>query len=79
MNDKSEPDKTFTDGYIEGWQSIRPGEVPAIPAHSIPAGKTPYQHGLDLGEEAAIEFNQGRGKPAKASAARPKAAPKGAR
>lgn len=46
--------KTYTDGYIDAYQSVRgKGVVPSIPAHAIPAGKTLYQAGHDDGREAA--------------------------
>jgi hypothetical protein len=50
---QDKPGKSFTDGYLDGWHSIRPGNNPAIPAHSIPAGYTPYQWGYEQGREAA--------------------------
>lgn len=43
----------FRQGYIDGWQSIKPGTVPDIPAFAIPAGRTAYQHGYALGVERA--------------------------
>ena len=43
----------FTDGYLDGWHELKPGIDPGIPAHSISAGKTPYEHGYDLGKKAA--------------------------
>lgn len=46
-------EKTFTDGYMDGWHSVKPGTDPGIPAHAIPAGKTPYQHGFELGRAKA--------------------------
>ena len=46
--------KTFTDGYIDGWQSVRgKGAEPEIPAHVIPAGMTPYQAGFEQGKAKA--------------------------
>jgi len=48
--------KTFTEGYIAGYQSVRPGASPAVPAYAVPAGKTPYQYGYDLGKQKAIDF-----------------------
>lgn len=53
QNIPPEPNKTFSDGYLEGWHFIRAGDTPSIPAHAIPAGKTPYQHGYELGRTAA--------------------------
>jgi hypothetical protein len=49
--------KTFPDGYIDGWHSIRPGDTPAVPSHATPAGKTPYEYGYGLGKQRALEFN----------------------
>lgn len=54
MNEKPQE---FRDGYIDGWQSIRPGDTPAVPSHATPAGKTPYEHGYELGRQRALEFN----------------------
>jgi hypothetical protein len=45
--------KTFQDGYIDGYQSVRPGTLPSIPSYAIPIGKTPYQWGFMMGEEDA--------------------------
>lgn len=56
MPDFSDPklqNKTFTDGYLDGWCSVKSGSNPPIPAHAIPAGKTAYQHGYELGKKAA--------------------------
>ena len=49
------PEKSFTDGYLDGFHSLKKGVNPAIPAHAIPAGKTPYQHGFELGRSKAQE------------------------
>jgi hypothetical protein len=46
--------KTFKDGYTDGWHSEKPGTDPEIPAHAIPAGKTDYEHGYELGRAAAL-------------------------
>jgi hypothetical protein len=55
-------EKTFTDGYIDGWQSIMgKGSVPAVPAHAVPAGKTPYEAGYDRGREVATERKKSEG------------------
>ena len=45
----------FARGYIDGWQSARPGSIPTIPAYALPAGRTEYDYGLELGEAAASE------------------------
>jgi hypothetical protein len=44
-------DRTFADGYVDGWNSVmgKGTMLPGIPMHSIPMGKTPYQHGFDRG------------------------------
>lgn len=47
------PNQTFQDGYIDGYQSVRPGVLPAIPSHAIPIGLTPYQWGYKMGQEDA--------------------------
>ena len=55
MNDN----RTFAEGYIEGWKAVM-GEgaaISGIPSHAIPAGKTPYQAGLVRGMEDAQEKN----------------------
>lgn len=54
--------KSFRDGYIEGWKSImgNGAAIPAIPAHSIPAGKTPFQAGIAKGVEAAMKWKSGK-------------------
>lgn len=46
-------DEDYEKGFIDGWQSLRPGSLPAIPSYAVPAGKTPYQHGYDKGREYA--------------------------
>ena len=44
----------FRRGYLDGWQTIKRGShPPGIPAFAIPAGKTAYQHGRELGEAKA--------------------------
>lgn len=53
---KRKHDRTFTDGYIVGWQSVSmPKALPADPTHAIPAGKTRYKAGYDRGVEHALE------------------------
>jgi hypothetical protein len=47
--------KTFEDGYLDGWHSVKPGTNPSIPSYAIPAGKTPYQHGYERGRAKALE------------------------
>lgn len=49
--------KTFEEGYIEGWHSVRPGSNPDIPAYAVPAGKTPYEYGFELGRRRAQSFS----------------------
>jgi hypothetical protein len=46
------PDKTFMEGYLDGWHEIEPGTNPSIPPYAVPDGKTAYQHGFELGVEA---------------------------
>ncbi|WP_333605182.1 hypothetical protein [Novosphingobium sp.] len=54
MND----DAKFTRGYIDGWQSLKPGSnPPGIPAYAIPAGIEAYDYGFDLGKEKAASNN----------------------
>ncbi len=48
-------DAEFTRGYIDGWKSIKPGTVPAIPAWALPAGRSPYEYGYQLGKERAAQ------------------------
>ena len=48
------PSKTFNDGYLDGYQSLRPGVVPSVPPYNkVPTGLTPYQWGFTLGEDDA--------------------------
>lgn len=51
---KSPASDDFQQGYIDGWQSVKPGSVPTIPSYAIPAGKTAYEHGFELGKQAAL-------------------------
>jgi hypothetical protein len=46
-------ERTFSEGYLDGWHSVKPGSNPTIPAYAIPAGKSEYDHGFDLGRAAA--------------------------
>jgi hypothetical protein len=46
-------ERTFSDGYLDGWHSVNPGSNPAIPAHATQPGKSDYDHGFDLGRAAA--------------------------
>lgn len=47
-------DKTFGEGYLDGFQSLNPAVVPKIPPYSkTPNGLTPYQWGFILGEDDA--------------------------
>ncbi|RCW82012.1 hypothetical protein C7476_109194 [Phyllobacterium bourgognense] len=46
--------KTFDEGYIDGYQSLRPDAVPTIPSFSkTPIGLTAYQWGFIIGEDDA--------------------------
>ena len=47
-------EKSFADGYTDGWHSVKPGTDPDIPAHAIPVGKTDYEHGYKLGRARAL-------------------------
>ena len=53
MND----DRTFVEGYIEGWKSVMGAGVAIsrVPSHAIPIGKRPYQEGLVRGMQDAQE------------------------
>ena len=44
------PEKTFSEGYTDGWQQASGSNMlPAIPAHAIPSGYTPYGWGYETG------------------------------
>jgi hypothetical protein len=58
MTIPKEPRKTFKTGYADGWHSVIPGPSPGVLAFEVPAGKTPYEHGCELGKEAALKFWQ---------------------
>jgi hypothetical protein len=51
MSRTKEPPKSFAEGYIDGWRSVMgtDAEIPPIPQFAVPANKTTYQHGYDLG------------------------------
>lgn len=51
----------FFDGYIDGWQSIRPGSIPRVPRATVPEGISPYRHGFDMGRSAAKDNSIGDG------------------
>jgi hypothetical protein len=54
----SKDERTFEQGYVDGYRSIRPGAPIAIPPHvDSSSGKSPYDHGHEQGVAAA------RGKP----------------
>jgi hypothetical protein len=55
MKTKKGQPKGFAEGYTEGWLSIMGtgAALPSIPSYAIPAGKTAYQHGYELGRTAA--------------------------
>jgi hypothetical protein len=65
----SENGTTFADGFINGWKSIMGAvaAIPGIPAHAIPAGTTPYLHGIAKGVAAAMERKTASEKSAKKS------------
>jgi hypothetical protein len=52
------PRKTFDAGYAAGWRSVIAGPSPGVLAFKVPAGKTPYEHGYELGQKAALKFQQ---------------------
>jgi hypothetical protein len=45
--------RTFEQGYADGYRSVHPGAPIAIPPHAVPAGKTPYEWGYEVGVRAA--------------------------
>ncbi|ESX16978.1 hypothetical protein NKH34_16060 [Mesorhizobium sp. M1148] len=48
------PKKTFEDGYVDGFQSLKPDVVPTVPRpYEAPLGTTPYQWGFRLGQDGA--------------------------
>jgi hypothetical protein len=49
--------QTFADGFREGYKSVMGSgaSMPGIPSHSIPAGKTAFQHGIAKGVEAGLK------------------------
>jgi hypothetical protein len=49
--------KTFEDGFCEGYRSRMGNDagIPAIPAHSIPAGAVAYLWGVAMGIAAALK------------------------
>jgi hypothetical protein len=49
----------FFDGYIDGWQSIRPDTIPKFPAPDIPPGVPEYRYGYDMGRSAAKNEQMG--------------------
>jgi hypothetical protein len=55
MTSTHNENKSFEEGYIDGWRSIL-GEgapLPSIPSYAIPAGKTEYEHGYEQGRAVA--------------------------
>jgi hypothetical protein len=49
--------RTFEQGYADGYRSIQPGAPIAIPPHAVPSGKTPYEWGYEVGTRAAKGTN----------------------
>jgi len=49
----------FFDGYIDGWQSVKPDSIPRLPALQLPDGVSPYDYGFELGRVAAVDANIG--------------------
>jgi hypothetical protein len=45
--------RTFEQGYTDGYRSVQPGAPISIPAHTIPAGRTAYEWGFEQGARAA--------------------------
>jgi len=57
MTDSRQSPKGFREGYIEGWRSVtKLTTLPSIPSHAIPAGKTDYEYGLELGKARGLEW-----------------------
>lgn len=53
-NIPANPRKTFSEGYLDGYQSLKPDVVPTIPTNSSTAiSLTAYQWGFTLGEDDA--------------------------
>jgi hypothetical protein len=46
-------ERTFEEGFIDGYRSVQPGAPISVPPHTVPAGKTPYEWGFELGAQAA--------------------------
>jgi uncharacterized tellurite resistance protein B-like protein len=51
--DRGNEHKSFVEGYIDGWTSIESAPIPPIPAFTLPAGKTEYEHGYEQGRALA--------------------------
>lgn len=49
----------FFDGYIDGWQSVKPESIPRLPPVKLPDGVSPYVYGYELGRAAAVDANIG--------------------
>ncbi|QUT05122.1 hypothetical protein KFK14_19275 [Sphingobium phenoxybenzoativorans] len=49
----------FFDGYIDGWQSIKPDSIPKLPAIKLPEGTSAYRYGFDMGRAAAKDVKIG--------------------
>jgi hypothetical protein len=55
MTSRRDENKSFAEGYTDGWKSIL-GEgapLPPIPAYALPVGKTEYEHGYEQGRAVA--------------------------
>ena len=57
MNRPKEPPKSFAEGYIDGWRSMAGTDapIPTIPQFAVPANKSAYQHGYDVGRAKMTE------------------------
>jgi hypothetical protein len=55
---------SFADGFREGYASVlgTGAPMPGFSADDIPAGKTPFQHGIGKGIEAALKRKSEREK-----------------
>ncbi len=51
MARSNEPPKSFAEGFADGWRSVMGATavVPPTPAFAVPAKKSAYQHGYDIG------------------------------
>jgi len=45
----------FFDGYIDGWQSVRPESIPSLSSAKAKNGASSYRDGFVQGKAAALE------------------------